>query len=157
MERQGILPRIVEGWRSLTGRGKSTNNIFIPTATLQLFSHLNKILPNHHVIMADFDSFIMPKVCVSGINAPIVTNKLSKPSEWETYDTYLVPRGTADICFPTNFHFLKHAYHKLTGKNPRILKNYEMFDEFALKGWWETKNGFNPMREEYVNTSFLIS
>lgn len=73
-------------------------------------------MPNHHLIFADFDSFIMPRVSVKGINAPIVTNKLSKPSNWETFNTYMVPRGQADICFPSDFYFLSHAYSKIAKK-----------------------------------------
>lgn len=60
--------------------------------------------------MADFDSFLMPRKSIKGINAPLVTNKLKDPTQWETYDTYLVPRGEADLCFPVDFFFLKHAY-----------------------------------------------
>jgi hypothetical protein len=65
--------------------------------------------------MADFDSFIMPRNSIRGINAPLVTNKLKDPTKWQTYDTYLVPRGAADICFPVDFNFLKYAYEELTG------------------------------------------
>ena len=60
--------------------------------------------------MADFDSFIMPKNSIRGTNAPLVTHKLKDPTKWKTYDTYLIPRGEADICFPVDFHFLKYAY-----------------------------------------------
>ena len=28
---------------------------------------------------------------------------------------------------------------------------------FAMDSWAITKNNFNPMREEYVNTSFLVT
>lgn len=51
---------------SLVGSKNQKNNIFIPTGTLQLFTHLNKIVPNHHAIMADFDSFILPKASYKG-------------------------------------------------------------------------------------------
>lgn len=60
--------------------------------------------------MADFDSFIMPKNSICGINRPLVTHKLKDPTKWETYSSYLIPRGKTDICFPVDFNFLKHAY-----------------------------------------------
>ena len=102
---------------------------------MKLFKHLNHVLPKHHLIFADFDSFIMPRKCVNGINAPLVTNKLAGPSDWDSYDSYLVPPGVADICFPSNFYFLQHAYGLLTGKEAQYMKNVEMFDKFAVSTW----------------------
>jgi hypothetical protein len=83
------------------------NNIFAPTAALKLFQQIKKVVPNHNLILADFDSFMMPRTgCIKGINAPMVTHKLKDPSEWSTYDNYLCERGHADICFPSDFYFL---------------------------------------------------
>jgi hypothetical protein len=90
------------------------SNIFAPTAAVKLMRHIADNIPDHCLIMADFDSFLMPKNSIRGINAPLVTNKLKNPTEWKTYDTYLIERGAADICFPTDFHFLKHAYNRVT-------------------------------------------
>lgn len=68
--------------------------------------HVSENIPDHSLIMADFDSFLMPKNSIKGINAPLITNKLKDPTEWQTYDNYLIERGSADICFPVDFHFL---------------------------------------------------
>lgn len=87
MKRIGMVQRALDSWRNLTGRKVSQDNIFIPTATMQLFQHLHDIIPKHKLILGDFDSFIMPKVTVNGINAPIVSDKLAKPSDWETFST----------------------------------------------------------------------
>ena len=73
------------------------------------------------------------------------------------YLSYLIDLGIADICFPSDFHYLKHAYKHITGRNADVLKNQEMFDKYSLPTWWETMNGFNPMRDEYINTSLLLS
>lgn len=53
--------------------------------------------------MADFDSFIMPRECVRGTNAPLVSEKIE---DADHKDTYLIPRGHADIYFPSDFFFL---------------------------------------------------
>ncbi len=63
-----------------TKRGDLTNNIFAPTAALKLLKHVSENIPDHTLIMADFDSFIMPKNSIRGINAPLVTNKLKDPT-----------------------------------------------------------------------------
>lgn len=73
--------------------GKQINsNMFVPTAALYLFQHLQKMIPNHSMILADFDCFLENNK-LKGINAPLVTNKLAEPTNWDSYDTYMIPRG----------------------------------------------------------------
>lgn len=111
-----MILRLAEGLNALrAGRSKSPltndNNIFAPTAALRLFQQIRRVVPNHSLILADFDSFLMPsKGSIKGINAPVVTHKLKDPTAWSTYESYLCERGHADICFPTDFYFLQHAY-----------------------------------------------
>jgi len=87
----------------------------------------------------------------------MVTHKLKDPTDWATYPSVLVPRGHADICFPTDFFFLQHAYQEITGKQASVYKTNEFVDMFSLESWGTTQNMYNPMREEYFNTSFLVS
>jgi hypothetical protein len=94
---------------------------------------------------------------MKGMNAPLVTDKLEDPTKWTNYDSYLVPRGAADICFPSDFQYLQHAYQEITAQPCSIYKNKDFVDMFALEAWATTKNNYNPLREEYVNTSFLVT
>lgn len=106
LKSEGIAKRLVDLFRDMTrSKKKETldNNIFAPTVTLQLFQNLKRIAPNHSLIMADFDSFIMPRECVRGTNAPLVSEKIEDSPH---KDTYLIPRGHADIYFPSDFFFL---------------------------------------------------
>ncbi len=85
LKSQGILKRLVDGLSSLTKKSSSQdtleNNIFAPTAALCLFQQIQKIAPKHMMILADFDSFLMPRSgCLQGINAPMVTHKLKDPT-----------------------------------------------------------------------------
>ena len=73
------------------------------------------------------------------------------------YDTYLIPRGHADIYFPTDFYFLQHAYQEICGRPAQVYKNKEFMEMYALESWARTYNLYNPMWEEYVNTSFLVT
>jgi hypothetical protein len=57
-----------------------TNNVFAPTGALKMIKHINEYIKDHSLILADFDSFIMPKNSIRGINAPLVTNKLKDPT-----------------------------------------------------------------------------
>ena len=56
------------------------NNIFAPTGALRILKHIKEYIPDHSMILADFDSFIMPTNSIKGINAPLVTNKLKDPT-----------------------------------------------------------------------------
>ena len=45
-----------------------------------------------------------------------------------------------------------------TLKTPgRHLKSYQFFDEFGGDSWGKTVSGYNPLREDFWNTSFYIS
>lgn len=73
--------------------------------------------------MADFDSFLHEMKGIKAKNAPVVTKKQGKPEDWTTFNDYLLPRGEVDICFPSDFRFLAHAYKKITKKPAFVLKN----------------------------------
>ena len=90
------------------------------------------------MILADFDSFIMPRGSIQGQNAPVVTHKLKDPSDWLTYSSYLIDRGHADICFPSDFFFLQHAYGQITGKKAQIYKTSDFVSTFSLETWGNT-------------------
>ena len=75
MNAGGVIKRLSDFWDDFRHRDKINSNIFAPTAALYMFQHLNKFIPNHQVVLADFDCFLEPNN-LKGINAPLVTNKL---------------------------------------------------------------------------------
>ena len=77
----------------------------------------------------------MDRKAIKGINAPAVTHKEKDPTAWSTYESYLVPRGHADICFPTDFFFLQHAYNEITGKSSSVYKTKDFVEQYALESW----------------------
>ena len=52
---------------------------------------------------------------------------------------------------------MQNAYHQITGKQASVFKTQEFVDLYALESWGNTQNLYNPMREEYWNTSFLCT
>ena len=110
MRMSGAIKRVKDIWDGYRYRESIQSNIFAPTAAVYLFQHLQKIIPNHSLILADFDCFLNTYSQIKGVNAPLISNKLLEPTKWETYQSYLVPRGAADICFPSDFNYLQHAY-----------------------------------------------
>ena len=38
-----------------------------------------------------------------------------------------------------------------------MLKAYEFVEMFSKEDWTTTKSGYNPLKEDFINTSFLLS
>lgn len=111
-------------------------------------------VPEAHLIMSDFDSLISN---IGGINAPIVSFKGERSAEKLDFDTYLVDRGSADIFFPVDFQFLRYLHGVTLGEESDLVKSHEFFEEFGLDNWTVTKSGYNPLKEDFGNTSFLLT
>jgi len=148
---------LVEKLVSWVYKTKDEKNIFLPTGCLKMLKNMNKVIPNHHLILADFDLLKNSESAKQGINSPIVSKKLEKSAEKLDFDSYLVKRGEADIFFPTNFRYLKHAYKKICGRKGEVYKTYEFMDIFAKTKWTETRSGYNPLKEDFLNTSIFTT
>ncbi|CAI5713579.1 unnamed protein product [Peronospora effusa] len=155
------------------------NSAFIPTGAMQLLNTLRTAFPKHHLIAADFDSLpgpnlddkspikaiehgLSPTATSSGTlfagNAPLVASKVTNVTK--DHDTYLVQGGIADIFFATDFNRLKKAYCSTLQRQPHevsVIKSSEFMKEFADVQKTKTITRYNPMLEDYSNTSFILS
>ncbi len=136
---------------------KNQKALFLPTYCLKMLKHLRDSVPNHHLIIADFDSLRSEQSSREGLNAPIVSKKLKKSHEKQDFENYLVKQGEADIFFPTNFYLLKNMYYEVCKKKSVFMKTHEFMNEFAKEKWAETRSGYNPLKEDFLNTSFLMT
>ena len=152
-DRKQVLAKIVK-WIYKT---QDEKNIFLPTCSLKMLKNIHKVVPNHHLILADFDMLQNSVSARQGINSPIVSRKLEKSAEKHDFDSYLVKRGEADIFFPSDFRYLRHAYKKISGRRAEIYKTYEFMDLFSKTKWTETKSGYNPLKEDFLNTSLMTT
>lgn len=150
---QGMSERLVR-WMYRT---KDTKNVFLPTVTLKMLKNIQRVLPGHHLIAADFDGLRDAQSVHRGINHPIISKKLERSHEKHDYQTYLVGRGEADIFFPTDFQLISTMYKHVCNRKSTILKTHEFVDEFAKEKWCETKSGYNPLKEDFLNTSIITS
>ena len=48
-------------------------------------------------------------------------------------------------------------YKEITGKKSEIFKTSQFMKEFSREKWTETKSGYNPLKEDFANTSFFIT
>lgn len=80
----------------------------------------------------------MPRKSIRGINAPLITHKLKDPTSWNTFDTYIVERGAADICFPVDFELIKIACKHICRQDAIVYKSSEFISMYSLAGWANT-------------------
>ena len=155
---------------------KVLNSAFVPTGTMQLMSVLKRCFPHHRLILNDFDQLPAPDLAkgrilnhpksptslvdgpLNSANAPLVASK--NGAETIDHDTYLIQDGSVDIYFPTDFSRLKRAYCKYFGKESEqvsIVKSRTFMQEFAELEETKTIFGYNPLVQDYENTTFFLS
>ncbi|KAL5998530.1 hypothetical protein ACLOJK_009473 [Asimina triloba] len=120
----------------------------------QLLEVLQSALPKMSLIASDFS--YLPDVKISGERAPLVSTK-----------------GDADIFFPTDFWLLERIDHFCSGwsnQNPDskssnsvkrrrtiTLDTAAFMEEFGLPSKTRTKDGYNPLLDDFKNTKFYLS
>ncbi|BEI85127.1 hypothetical protein CcaverHIS002_0505280 [Cutaneotrichosporon cavernicola] len=78
---------------------------FVPTKAVAFLERLRDQLPNHRLLVADFDT--LPDA-VAGRNGPVVQTRYG--GTMVPCETFLVKQGYFDIFFPTDFELLRDTY-----------------------------------------------
>ncbi|CAL8470142.1 g9684 [Coccomyxa elongata] len=146
-------------WAVDAGSHGAENTIFLPTGCMVLLDTLIKARPFHCVLAADFDH--LPETRIPGKNAPLVATTAG--GKTIDHSTYLVDAGSADIFFPTDFYMLERMYGVLSkrdsaseGITTSVLKNEAFMKRYASIAETTTVQGYNPLLQDYSNTSFFI-
>ncbi|CAA6668219.1 unnamed protein product [Spirodela intermedia] len=142
---------------------------WMPTGCLKLLDVLHWALPNMSLIASDFS--YLPDVRISGEGAPLVSAK--KDGRTIDYDSYLDAKGDADIFFPTDFSMLELIDHHCSGwlnqqpgsnssrpikkRRTITLDTASFMEEFGLPSKTRTKDGYNPLLDDFKNTKFYLS
>ncbi|KAI4370458.1 hypothetical protein MLD38_018811 [Melastoma candidum] len=141
---------------------------WLPTGCLKLLEVLHKALPKMSLIVSDFS--YLPDVRIAGERAPLVSTK--KEGKSTDYDNYLDAKGDADIFFPTDFWLLERIDHFSSGwtklnmdksstqgrkRRTITLDTSSFMEEFGLPSKTKTKDGYNPLLEDFKNTKFYLS
>ncbi|WWC66472.1 uncharacterized protein I206_100374 [Kwoniella pini CBS 10737] len=90
---------------------------FLPTKSILFLENLRKLLPNHRLLISDFD--FLPD-SVKGRNGPVVQTRYG--DSMIPCETFLVKQGYFDIFFPTNFELLRDIY-SIIMNSPSINQN----------------------------------
>ncbi|URD77124.1 hypothetical protein MUK42_05734 [Musa troglodytarum] len=147
---------------------------WIPTGCLvslnfQLLEVLHSALPKMSLIASDFS--YLPEVSIPGDRAPLVSTK--KHGRTTDHGNYLDAKGDADIFFPTDFWLLERIDHYCSGwsneqktssslksvkkRRTIILDTASFMDEFGLPSKTRTRDGYNPLLDDFKNTKFYLS
>ncbi|KDP39374.1 hypothetical protein JCGZ_01131 [Jatropha curcas] len=126
---------------------------WLPTGCLKLLEVLHEALPKMSLIASDFS--YLPDVTIPGERAPLVSTK-----------------GDADIFFPTDFWLLERMDHHCSGwlkqhgdksskqgkkRRTLVLDTSSFMEEFGLPSKTRTKDGYNPLLDDFKNTKFYLS
>ncbi|KAK8635267.1 hypothetical protein V6N13_023144 [Hibiscus sabdariffa] len=151
---------------------------WLPTGCMKLLEVLHAALPKMSLIASDFS--FLPDVKIPGERAPLVSTK--KDGFSSDYSNYLDAKvlflfcflhlGDADIFFPTDFWLLERIDHYCSGwlklqkdkSSPQgkkrrtiTLDTCSFMEEFGLPSKTRTKDGYNPLLDDFKNTKFYLS
>ncbi|XP_042517935.1 uncharacterized protein LOC122091830 [Macadamia integrifolia] len=141
---------------------------WLPTGCLRLLEVLHGALPKMSLIASDFS--YLPDVKIAGERAPLVSTK--KDGSSLDHSSYLDAKGDADIFFPTDFWILELIDHYCSGwqnlpkddsskkgrkRRTITLDTSSFMEEFGLPTKTRTKDGYNPLLDDFKNTKFYIS
>uniref|UniRef100_A0A2P2LFL5 Protein arginine methyltransferase NDUFAF7 n=1 Tax=Rhizophora mucronata TaxID=61149 RepID=A0A2P2LFL5_RHIMU len=134
----------------------------------KLLEVLHDALPKMSLIASDFS--YLPDVKIPGERAPLVSTKKDGCSI--DYHSYLDAKGDADIFFPTDFRLLEHLDHYCSGwprfhgdksskqgkkRRTLVLDTSSFMEEFGFPSRTRTKDGYNPLLDDFKNTKFYLS
>ena len=161
-----LLPGLGGG----SGSGADADIVYLPTTCLRLLDALAAARPGARLILADFDE--LPGVCLPGLRAPLVASQRGGGVTTD-HDTWLLPRGAADVFFPTDFGLLQAlvadaaarsggtAQAAQQGRACRSPQTAAFLTEALSPGreWRHAAaaSGFNPLLSEFPNTSVFIT
>eukprot|EP00884_Botryococcus_braunii_P011350 jgi/Botrbrau1/20215/Bobra.31_1s0012.1 len=134
--------------------------LFLPTGCQQLLETLHDARPVHCLVCVDFDR--LPDTQIPGRNAPLVAT--TEKGGTTDHATPYVARGSADIFFPTDFNMLGRMYEaagKRVGASSsdmasQHMKSREFMKRYANLVETTVSGGYNPLLQDYENTSFFI-
>ncbi|KAK3017709.1 hypothetical protein RJ639_003302 [Escallonia herrerae] len=141
---------------------------WLPTGCMKLLDVLHGAMPKMSLIASDFS--YLPDVRVTGERAPLVSTK--KDGSSSDHSSYLDAKGNSDIFFPTDFWLLECIDHYCSGwlkpgkdkstkkgkkRRTITLDTSSFMEEFGLPVKTRTKDGYNPLLDDFKNTKFYLS
>lgn len=160
--------------------------MYLPTGAHQLVKALHAALPQHALIAADFHMLPPPRVqqrrddntvqvYAPARNTPLTASKDETTRRTVDHASYLsAPEGRADIFWATDFNFLKYLYDRTCRQASTVLmkdslpstkdrmgacvmSTRDFMARHAATSHTRTMLGYNPLLDDYTNTSMLLT
>ena len=132
--------------------------VWLPTGAEQLVRAVASTVPNHELLLGDFD--FLPGVAIAGEFAPIVSSTVDGKAR-DRGELLSAPRGSVDIFFPTDFRLLAAMYEQVGagGCAVEIFKAHEFLGNLVAGDLdvltaCTLADGSIPLLSDYANSSF---
>ncbi|WVW82166.1 hypothetical protein I302_104172 [Kwoniella bestiolae CBS 10118] len=127
---------------------------FLPTKSILFLEHLREKLPNHRLLISDFDT--LPDA-VEGRNGPVVQTRYG--GSMIPCETFLVKQGYFDIFFPTDFELLRDIYSVImnspsqssTHTVPSLTSPSPSVSKPSIKENMKTKTQRQPLSSDFFS------
>jgi hypothetical protein len=166
----------------LNARGKfeaaegTQRAVFVPSGATSFLDKIAHSLPGHRLVASDFSALPVPDLPEKKVtaynkkwdirgtspgllqgckNSPLVSRR-SGDGQSQDFETYLVPAGSCDIFFQTDFGALKRAHREIVGREAEVWQPRDFLNTYAEVHNTRTLTGFNPMIDDFSNTRFFI-
>ena len=154
-EKQKFLASLKD-W--LQSRMANDYQLSLPTGFYKLTEHINNNFENPKFLLSDFSSLPNARRYLNGskcLNYPLLSTKLEKSEDHKDYEDFEKAEfGRCDIFFETDFDLTKAILESFSEKYT-VSTPKEFFKQFAKPKWAETRSGYNPMKDDFLNTRFL--
>jgi len=158
-----LIQRALDLWLDLYGTpeaswvqrllGQEEMVLWLPTTTLRFVEMLRDHFAESHLLLADFDQ--LPST-IPGTLGPVVQSR-DGTGGYKDHSTYLVEPGSCDIFFPTDFKLMQHMLARVCNQDAKVMKSKEFFEAYAKVSATRTASGYNPLLNDFKNTSILLS
>ena len=135
-------------------------NIWLPTPVTELFKNIQKNIPNHKMVLLDFD-FIpndIRRKDYQGKNPPVVYSIMEDSRDSITHTSIFTKyERPINIYFEIDFSFLRFLYMMTTNRTANLYKFHQFMNDNSFNEWCDTKVGFNPLLNTHKNLTFLCT
>ncbi|KAL1512408.1 hypothetical protein AB1Y20_005664 [Prymnesium parvum] len=141
--------------RPILGRSREYVDVYVPTDAWRLLKGLAHAVPEHQLTIADF-SWLPPQPG-GAVASPVVQSQHGGVSRDHKGDIFAAAGGECDVFFPTHFDSLERMCRAVGHKQVQSVTTTTFMAEFADLSETETRCGYNPLLEDFVNTSILVT
>lgn len=137
---------------------KQYKSVWVPSGSIQLLKKIREQFARPHLLLVDFEHFPnAEEESQKHKNKPVI-HRTQNGRSIEYYSLKSSPKYGCDIYFPTNFQDLSSLFQNIMQKPCSVVSNEDFMTKYGLNiNSLTTKSGFNPLLDDYSNTSFLLS